>query len=357
MGRGRGRLRQGALAALTGAVAVAALALFAFVVRDLPAYDIGPRIPWWALALAFAVTELFVVHAHVRGSAHSLSMSELPLILGLLLATPQDLVIAQVAGPALVLAADARALADEARLQPRPVRAHRVPGRRSRCTRSPRCPARSGRRCGSRRSPPSAASALTGATLVFAAIALAEGVIPSRRLALLMGADLLVAMTNTSVGLAGATLVAQDPRAGWLLLAPACILLLAYRAYLSERTKHESLEFLYGVARSLSRAPDIETALVDLLRRTRAAFRVEAAEIVLFSGGDTPLRTALTRGRRGAHGADRARRSPRRCARAWAGSRRRWCDGEDATGELAPLPGAARDLAGARRARCRVRRG
>ena len=38
--------------------------------------------------------ELFVVHAHVRGSAHSLSLSELPLVLGLLLASPSDLAIA-----------------------------------------------------------------------------------------------------------------------------------------------------------------------------------------------------------------------------------------------------------------------
>ena len=52
----------------------------------------------------FAATELFVVHAHVRGSAHSLSISELPLILGLLLTSPQELVIAQVLGPAVVLA-------------------------------------------------------------------------------------------------------------------------------------------------------------------------------------------------------------------------------------------------------------
>jgi D-alanyl-D-alanine carboxypeptidase len=44
------------------------------------------------------------VHAHVRGSAHSLSISELPLILGLLLASPHELVAAQVLGPAVVLA-------------------------------------------------------------------------------------------------------------------------------------------------------------------------------------------------------------------------------------------------------------
>ena len=97
-------MRRAALTALTGATAVLALALFAFVVRDLPSYGLGPQVPWWALAIAFALTELFVVHAYVRGSAHSLSISELPLILGLLLASPRDVVIAQIAGPMLVLA-------------------------------------------------------------------------------------------------------------------------------------------------------------------------------------------------------------------------------------------------------------
>jgi diguanylate cyclase (GGDEF)-like protein len=294
VGRRRsGRLTRGALAALTGAIALAAIALFAFSVRDLPSYAIGPHVPWWALAAGFAVTELFVVHAHVRGSAHSLSLAELPLIVGLLLASPHELVVAQVAGPALVLAltrghspiklafnlaqfgltaclsvVTLHALAEV----PQPLGPSLWPAVFAAV----------------------AVSAVTGATLVFSAIALSEGVIPSRRLAVMMGADLLVALTNTSVGLAAATLIAEDRRAGWLLAAPACILLLAYRAYLSERTKHESLEFLYGVARSLSRAPDIETALVDLLRSTREAFRVRTAEIVLFSGGDTPLRTSLT---------------------------------------------------------------
>ncbi len=122
----------------------------------------------------------------------------------------------------------------------------------------------------------------------------------------MMGADLLVALTNTSVGLAGATLVAEDRRAGWLLLAPACILLLAYRAYLSERTKHESLEFLYGVARSLSRAPDIESALVDLLRRTSDDVPRRGGRDRAVLGRRQPLRTALDRARaRDAHGAAR----------------------------------------------------
>ena len=329
---------RGALGALTSAIALAAVALF--VVR-------GPRsgrpttsaadLPWWALALAFAATELFVVHAHVRGSAHSLSISELPLILGLLLASPQDLVIAQVLGPGR-----------------RCWRSRAGTRRSSSPSTSPQfgltaclavitlhvlAPAagrRSARSCGRRRSPPWRSARSTGATLVFAAIALSEGVIPSRRLALMMGADLLVAMTNTSVGLARRRRWRKDPRAGWLLLAPACILLLAYRAYLSERTKHESLEFLYGVARSLSRAPDIETALVDLLRRTRESFRVRG-------GRD---RAVLRRRHAAAHVARRrrARRSawsrssprwPTRCASASGTSRRRLVEREHVDGQLA----------------------
>jgi hypothetical protein len=56
VGRRRGRLTRGALAALTGAIAVTAVALFAFSVRDLPSYSAGPHVPWWALAVAFAAT-------------------------------------------------------------------------------------------------------------------------------------------------------------------------------------------------------------------------------------------------------------------------------------------------------------
>jgi diguanylate cyclase (GGDEF)-like protein len=133
---------------------------------------------------------------------------------------------------------------------------------------------------------------------VFCAIGLSEGSIPSRRLAGMLGADLLVALTNTSVALAGATVVANDLTAGWLLLPPAAVLLLAYRAWVSERAKHQSLEFLYGVTRSLSRGGELEAELLDLLRRTRSSFRVQTAELVVLPGTDVgALRTA-----RGLHG-------------------------------------------------------
>ena len=121
---GNARLRSAAIWLLIGLTAATTLALYLVVVRDLPAYTDGFRVPWWALAIGFAVAEVVVIHAHIRGSAHTLSLSELPLVIGLLLAAPQELIIAQVAGPILVLLFRPQERADQGRVQRRAVRAH-----------------------------------------------------------------------------------------------------------------------------------------------------------------------------------------------------------------------------------------
>jgi diguanylate cyclase (GGDEF)-like protein len=290
------RLRGAAIWLLIALIAVTTAVLYVTVVRDLPAYTHGHHVPWWALAAGFAATEVFVIHAHIRGSAHTLSLSELPLVAGLLLATPQDLVVAQVVGPIAVLllvrrsspvklAFNVAQFALTATLTVVVLHAL-VPA-----------PAEMGPGVWTATFAAVGAGSLVAAALVLAVIALAEGTLPSLEMLGMFGADLVVSLTNTSIGLAGATLMAQDWSAGWLIIPPAAVLILAYRAYLSEHTKHQSLEFLYGVARSLCRAPDVETALVDLLERTRDSFRVRTAEIILFgAGGDVPLRTSLDTG-------------------------------------------------------------
>jgi diguanylate cyclase (GGDEF)-like protein len=290
----RERVAKYALAALIASTAALGAALFVFVVRDLEPYDVGVRIPWWGLALGFAVAELCVVHAHVRGSAHSLSLSELPLIIGLLLAEPGHVVIAQVLGPALVLllrrghspmklAFNVAQFTLTASLAT--ITLHVLAA----------APATTGPALWAATLAAVAIASLVGAVLVFSAIGLAEGALPSARPATMIGAALVVALTNASVGLACASIIAEDVRSGWLLLPPAGILLLAYRAYVSERTKHQSLEFLYAVARSVSRAPDLESGLLNLLGRCRESFRVRTAEVILFAtGGEIPLRTVRT---------------------------------------------------------------
>ena len=66
------------------------------------------RLPWWALALAFAAAEVFVVHVNFRHSALSLSLAEVPLVAGLFLAHPSELMLAGIVGPGVVLLLDRR---------------------------------------------------------------------------------------------------------------------------------------------------------------------------------------------------------------------------------------------------------
>ena len=103
---GRVRLKRGvpAVWALNAALAAVALALYHHV-GGLPAPVAAVAIPWWALALAFAITEISVVHVHFRRSSHTLALGELPLIVGLLFCSPGEVMLAWVAGAALVLLA------------------------------------------------------------------------------------------------------------------------------------------------------------------------------------------------------------------------------------------------------------
>jgi diguanylate cyclase (GGDEF)-like protein len=96
----------------------------------------------------------------------------------------------------------------------------------------------------------------------------------------------LVSGTNASLGLAAAAVLHADPLSGVLLLSPAAVIFVAYRAYHSERQQLVSLEFLYDASRALSRAGDVETGLAGMLALAADTFRAELAEILLLPGGD-----------------------------------------------------------------------
>jgi diguanylate cyclase (GGDEF)-like protein len=143
-------------------------------------------------------------------------------------------------------------------------------------------------------------SSALGVLLIGCAITFSEAAIGTRRLLQMLGMAVVVTLTNTSLGLAGATVIAGDPRAAWMLAIPALTLFAAYRAYMAERQKHETLEFLYGATRTLARAQDVGDSLHDLLGLTLQAFRAELAEVVLFPGEDgrPPLRTSANANRK-----------------------------------------------------------
>ena len=108
----------------------------------------------------------------------------------------------------------------------------------------------------------------------------------------MLGADGLVTVTNTSLALAGVAVCSPTTRSAWLLLGPAIVMFLAYRAY-SERQRHRSLEFLYEATRTV-RARRPSRRADELLDRPREAFHAEVAEVVLFATDDSPpLRTTV----------------------------------------------------------------
>jgi diguanylate cyclase (GGDEF)-like protein len=59
-------------------------------------------LPWWSLAILFAITEISVVHLQIRKRKHSLSLRELPLVMGLFLAQPSALLIGRLIGSLVV---------------------------------------------------------------------------------------------------------------------------------------------------------------------------------------------------------------------------------------------------------------
>jgi diguanylate cyclase (GGDEF)-like protein len=286
--------------ALSAALATGAAAAFLIGVRHLDPPTAPFEIPWWALAVVFFAVELCVVHVHVRRDAYSLTLGEIPLVLGLFFVSPAALVAARVlgAGAALALAPGTRqrpvklvfnlslfgvatclgalvfhlVAGPGALLHPRGIVAAFVA---------------------------TVAIALLDALVIFLVMELSGGRLQPGKLLEAVAFATVVAVTNTSLALVSAAILWTAPEFGFLLLAPACALVFAYRAYMKARRKHASLEFLYETTRAIHRSTELDSALIGLLEQARSVFRADLAEIVLFSQrSETALRTTLGPGDR-----------------------------------------------------------
>jgi diguanylate cyclase (GGDEF)-like protein len=280
---------------LNGALISITLYLFFEFVYGMPVLEGAPFVvPWWALAIALCCTEIFVVHIEFRRDAHSFSLSEIPIVLALFFAVPHDLVLAQFIGAAVALYFHRRQsplklvfnvshFCLEAVLTiivfhwllPEPdmlgvggwVSAFEA----------------------------ILATTVVGVATIFLAISLSEGRPQFDRFASVLSSGLVVATTNTSMALIAATVMWTNPGMAWLMAIPTTTVFLAYKAYSSERHKHQSLEFLYEATRILHESSHIETAMVDLLSHAREMFRAEIAEITIFptAEDDYALRTTV----------------------------------------------------------------
>ena len=252
-----------------------------------------PSLPWWGVALGFAAAEVLVVHVQFRREAHSFSLNEIPLVVGLFTLAPAELVLAQVAGAALSLVLHRRQppvklVFNLAQLalgaQMAALCTHAIAG------------------LGDPLGPAAWAGALTGvlvatlmgAVAVSAAIYLREGrrereVFPTAT-AIAMG----VAFGSGAVGLLGVELLSWNPQALWLLAVPAALMLALYRGYAAELHRHQGLRFLYEATRTAHQSIRIEEVMRGLLGRARDMFRADVGEIVFFAEENAPpTRTVL----------------------------------------------------------------
>ena len=267
-----------ALLAAVGAV------LWTAVQQHPPAPPAGLQLPWWLLALMFAATELWVFHIQVGREAESISISEVPLVLALFYAVPEDLLVARVVGPALVMLLHRRQTLLKSGVNISLVFADttvalcvfRLVGGGSTAD-------------GSRE--------WVGAVLAAACAMAVDLAVLNLIIRWYDGAPPLSGLRSvvTGVGIAAASaLLGLVPvltlRLGALsavpLFAAGVVLMLGYRAYASLAERHNSLERLFRFSRELHVAPESDDVLPSVLAQARDLLRGETAEVLRFGAGD-----------------------------------------------------------------------
>jgi diguanylate cyclase (GGDEF)-like protein len=282
--------------AFNGALVLACTLVWAFALDNFghPAFVPGPYLQWWALALAFFFAEVFVVHLQFRKQAHTLSLTEIGLTLGLLLAAPAALLIGQLVGTLVAL------MVTRWKSQRQLVKFAFNLAELPLCSGIALVIFRSIAAAGD--SAPHiwalvlfacAVAHVLGILLVSAVIAIAEERFHAPQLLRTLLTSTIGALATASLGLAVVELLEARPLAVVLLIVPVLACVAAFRGYMEQREQREHVEFLYESMRATQGAPEFGLAVGQLLVAARRLLRAEYAEILLLpvSDDEGPLRS------------------------------------------------------------------
>ncbi|MDQ1711230.1 MAG: hypothetical protein QOE45_680 [Frankiaceae bacterium] len=245
------------------------------------------HLPWWTLAVLFMVTSRVQLHVEVRRSAHSVTLTDLAVVLALFSVAP-------VSVPLLRAATWIPACAWRYRHSARRAVFNAVLGTLE--TAIATVVFSKLAQGVAPREPRSWAAAyfgillagFIGAMLVTFVIALNDGRVSFATLheAVVLGA--LVGSANCTLGVVAVLLIDTSAAARWLLMAVAAVLVAAYASYSTLRERHHGLESLFGFTRSLARRPESEGAVPALLRLAAERLSAESAELLLASWPGEP---------------------------------------------------------------------
>ncbi|HUV47912.1 MAG TPA: EAL domain-containing protein, partial [Actinomycetes bacterium] len=239
------------------------------------------HLQWWGVALPFFLAEAYVVHLYFRKQAHSISATEIGLLLALFFASPAALLVGQIVGAGLALAVLRRqrsiklvfnlaelSLANGVALlvfrslvgadTPRPwIWAAALLA--------------------------AAIAHAVGHRLVTTVMALAEGKFTAPLAMRTLLSSMLGALAMASLGLLAVEVLIVEPLAILLLAGPVVACGISLRAYWRQRQERERVEFLYESMRATQGAPEFGLAVGQLLVASRRLLRADFAEIVLLS--------------------------------------------------------------------------
>ncbi len=284
VGRGAHRLsfsRQARVLGLVVGIATVVFILNSTLLANLEPPTSTIHVPWWSFVLVFFVAEAFPIHVHIRSEAHTISLSELGLVLALYLVSPSDLLLAQLLGVAvalglvrkhhpLTLAFNVVVFALGSTIAILTFHGFLLFG-------DAYGPAGwIGAVLGA------AASAAVGLLLVNAFTSLGStGSTASewRTLAAVAGSG---CFAGASLAIAAIQLANADPRSLWVMFVPIAASALALDAYTSQRRRQGHLEFLSRSMRAMQGA-EFSSSVRELLEAARTMLSADVAEIVVFS--------------------------------------------------------------------------
>jgi diguanylate cyclase (GGDEF)-like protein len=272
----------------------------------------GFALPWWSLALAFAVTEAVVLHIQAQREAQTVSLSELPLVLGMFLASPVSLVLGRLAGSALVFAVLRRS-------SPLKTGFNLVLVATETCValRVFDVVAAWGHGAGpaswlAAYAAAAVANALTTVAIRLVIAAYDGGLRPLRVLW-----DAVSGQPTTPVvvtlALVAVTSLSASAQSAWLLAGAAAGLVVAYRAYASLSDRNLSLERLYQFSQAVTSSPEVDQVLRSVLEEAKELLRCEHAEVAFVSSGGR----GIARVRLGAGGRLSRSEAPQRTLDGW----------------------------------------
>lgn len=90
---------------LTSGMLIVAVTVYLLFLRVAAPTGVSEILTWWMLAIGFTLSESLIVHLPVQRDSHTISMSEVPLVLGLAMATPGAVIAGRVIAGVIVLTA------------------------------------------------------------------------------------------------------------------------------------------------------------------------------------------------------------------------------------------------------------